>query len=125
MHKTGLHGRQGNGESAPETVTSCCQHQADRMCVRLPKTRDWLTKQVLLLLTIVFKLSLVHMLSSFKTVMAHAFRLLSKTREESNMFYFIKWNSVPGTGMSNKTPKTTTFAVNSQGGCIPVLFPLA
>lgn len=86
MHKTGLHGRQGNGESAPETVTSCCQHQEDRMCVRLPKTWDWLTKQVLLLLTIAFKLRLFYLLSPFKTVMVRAFRLLSKTREKSNMF---------------------------------------
>lgn len=28
MHKKGLRGRQGNGASAPETVTSCCQRQA-------------------------------------------------------------------------------------------------
>jgi len=57
--------------------------------------------------------------------MAHAFRLLSKTRENRNMFYFIKRNSVPGVGMSNKTAKTTTLAVKLQCGCIPVLSPLA
>lgn len=32
MHGRNLCGRQGNGESAPETVASCCQHQAVRVC---------------------------------------------------------------------------------------------
>lgn len=123
--RKGLRGRQGNGELAPETVTFCCQHQAVRMCVRLPKAWDRLTKRVLLLSTIDFKLSLFHLLSPFKTVVAHVFRLLSKTRENRNMFFVIKQNSVPGAGMSNTIPKTTTFAVKSQCGCILVLFPLA
>lgn len=31
MHGRDICGRQGNGESAPKTVASCCQHQAVRM----------------------------------------------------------------------------------------------
>lgn len=42
--KKGLRGREGNEELAPETVTSCCQYKAVKMCLRLPKPWDWLTK---------------------------------------------------------------------------------
>lgn len=124
MFLKGLHGWKGNEELAPETVTSCCQYKAVKMCLRLPRPWDWLTKLVLLLLTIDFKWRLFHLLFPFKTVMVHAFRLLSKTRKSRKMVYFIQQNPVPGVGMSNKIPKTTTSAVKSQCGCIPILYRL-